>query len=698
MHVAAIILGCSLCAQAASPRVQPPEMVANALQLPTGAALSGQSLTLVNALSATMDRRQQLDITNAYWRLAQSVAVYHYCFDNKQRLDQLSSPAGDSAALRLAQASAEAALRQAELEAIAVQCELAGLIQLPPGTAMPMPADRPHVGAYRTNFQELFAGRTPPEPLVLIDRVLPIRRQAIDDRAAAVRAAEDVLAAVGNNADEAIAANRELLRQQQTFIQLVCDYNRNIAEYGLAVAGPQTSPQALVATLIGPTQPTATPTLANTAQPTLAAEPMATGAIGTAPQQPREELRTGWRTGQPTLAPPRDAQPRNEPTPAPPRNDGRTVRIDEPTAAPHDEGIQPVSDDEPASERPAGGLQPTGANEPTLAPPRSQSQGFNQPAMASPIQNTTFDEPINIEDKPMVPVDQPATPPTAEPRTSNKPIAGDMGQGADGGEDGTASSLLYPALTDAELPARAKQLALALNWDRSLPEGAGKPMDLAECMRRDPGTDRLTTLSAYWQLRRCSAEYHALLQQSEWLDALTPIALERRDTPTEMLRLRVAQLSTKAAIGDAHTLLLQAQYDLATRLGMSQETVWPLASTAPHAGSYLLNLEAQPRALLDSWPVRRLASTLPALGENVKERSTAVVQADAARADAAEKYRSGTTSIEKAIDGIQGQTQETLALLQSLTDYNRAIADYVLTVMPPATPADRLVAALVVKP
>ena len=48
--------------------------------------------------------------------------------------------------------------------------------------------------------------------------------------------------------------------------------------------------------------------------------------------------------------------------------------------------------------------------------------------------------------------------------------------------------------------------------------------------------------------------------------------------------------------------------------------------------------------------------------------------------------------------GVGRQTQQTLAFLDILTDYNRAIAEYVLTVLPPATPADKLVAALVVKP
>jgi hypothetical protein len=123
-----------------------------------------------------------------------------------------------------------------------------------------------------------------------------------------------------------------------------------------------------------------------------------------------------------------------------------------------------------------------------------------------------------------------------------------------------------------------------------------------------------------------------------------------------------------------------------------------LASTIPHAGSYLLNIEAQPRALAESWPVRRLTATLPAMGQRVQASSSAVVEADAARVAAAEQYRAGSASIDRAVESILNQTQQTLAVLSALTDYNQAIADYVLTVMPPTTSPAQLVAAMVVKP
>ena len=210
-------------------------------------------------------------MTRAYWRLAQAVAEYHFCLDHSGRLGRIKPAGAEPASLRLARASAAAVLRQAELEATSAQCELARLMRLAPGAALPLPADPPHVGPYRTNFQELFAGRTPPEPAALMERLLPIRREAVDAQAAAVLAAEDVLAAAGEQptSDVAVitACSQELLRQQRAMMHTVCDYNRNIAEYGLTVAGPATSPQALVAMLIGPAQPGSEPAVARNVRP-----------------------------------------------------------------------------------------------------------------------------------------------------------------------------------------------------------------------------------------------------------------------------------------------------------------------------------------------------------------------------------------------------------------------------------------------
>jgi hypothetical protein len=634
--------------KSAQNRLRPPEMVADAILLPKGSTLTGQPLTLLSVLGSTPDRRQQLEMTRAYWYLVQAVAEYHFCLDHAQELEGIKPTGHEPASLRLARASAAAMLRQSELEATGAQCELARLARLPVGAPLPLPADRPHVGPYRTNFQEMFVGRTPPEPAALMERILPIRRQAIDDQAAAVQAAEDVLAAAidqqqGGRGDASgvTACSQELLRQQRAFIRAVCDYNRNIADYGLAVAGPTASPQSLVAILIGPAQQGVAPVISGDVQPAGANEPIANPMRQPSRNEPASG--GGWKTSEPTLAPPRDAVKKNEPTLAPPR----------------------------------GRLQPVGKDEPTLAPPREEVEK----------------EPANLQQKPLAPIEPLPSSTSANRRTANKPV--------DEAAVVPAASPLYPALVEATPTVRAKQLTAALHWDRSLPEGIGKPMSLADCLLRDAGADRRPTIEAYWRLRQRAAEYQVHVQQAELLEGLVPVVLERRNEPSgaaEMLRLHSAQLATQAAIREAHVALVEAQYALALRIGATGEAAWPLASTVPHSGSYLLKLDAQPQAVVESWPVRRLATTIPGLGKSVQQYAAAVVEADAARVAAVEKYRAGGAPIDQVIEGVTTQTQQTMAVLNTLTDYNRAIAEYVLTVLPPATPANRLVTALVVRP
>ena len=290
--------------QTVASRIRPPEMVAAALVLPAGSTLTGQPLTLFSVLSSTADRRQQLELTRAYWHLVQAVAGYRFCLDHAQQIERAKPASNEPAELRLARASTAAMLLQAESEAVGSQYELARLMRLPPGAPLPLPADRPHVGPYRTNFQEMFAGRTAPEPAALMDRVLPIRHQAANDRAAAVQAAEDVLAAVTDgqqtgrsDATAAIACSQVLLQQRRAFMHSVCDYNRSIAEYGLAVASPTANPQALVAILIGPAQQGITPVIVDEGRP---AQPAGADVPITA-------RANTWRSAEPTPAPPRDS-------------------------------------------------------------------------------------------------------------------------------------------------------------------------------------------------------------------------------------------------------------------------------------------------------------------------------------------------------------------------------------------------------
>jgi hypothetical protein len=520
---------------------------------------------------------------------------------------------------------------------------------LSPGAALPLPGDPPHVGAYRTGYSELFAGRTPPEAARLAERTLPLQRQVIDERAAAVQAAKDALLAIEEDyrngrakATAVPACAHELFEQRRAFIRSVCDYNRNIAEYGFTVAQPAAGPERLVEMLIGSAAQGGVPSIP--------------GTPAAAPATPGNRwLVQPTGANEPTLAPPRK-DPKNDRAPAAPRNNANGSKQ---SPAPPDQGSR---------------LTPTGENEPALAPPGGDRQSSLPP-----------------------------TPMTS--RTANKLLAiseGNASQDRADSVNGTTAAVapLYAALADVSPAMLAKQLTAALGCDRALPK-QGALVSLSDCLFRDASGGRLATIEAYWRVGCRAAQYRVLAEQAELFQAVAPIALERRGAPcgaTDMLRLRSAQLAARAAMREAEVALVESQYSLALRIGTAAEVAWPLPSTVPHSGAYLLKFEAQPSSWTERWPVRRLAATMPGLCENVRQRAAAVVDADAVRAATIDKYSAGGAAIDRVIGSITEETEHGMAFLDCLAEYNGAIAEYALAVLPPDIPADKLVGALVVKP
>jgi hypothetical protein len=237
-------------------RLRPPELLAEALATPSEGALAGQPVELVQALSRSADRSQQLRIAQAYWRLATAQAAYHWALDAQQSLERYTTSQEASPAVGSARAAASAEVREAELAVSQAQQELADLVGTT-GAGLPLCTDRPHVGNYNTLYEEIFGGRPAPPRIRLIHRTLPIRRKAIDAHAEAIVAALDAVAATGEelqggaaNLPAVLAALAQLQRQRQAFLLAVRDYNQEIAEYLFAVARPGTSQRVLVSQLI----------------------------------------------------------------------------------------------------------------------------------------------------------------------------------------------------------------------------------------------------------------------------------------------------------------------------------------------------------------------------------------------------------------------------------------------------------------
>jgi hypothetical protein len=675
-------------------RLPPPEMVAQALVLPLEGRLKGRRLTLLAALSSTADRRQQIEVTHAYWRLTETVAVYCFSLDHERQLQGLEAGGDQAAELRTARASSAALVQEAEVAVVAAQHELAALALLSPDAPLPLPADRPHVGPYRTYFAQLFSLRTPPARTRLIDRTLPVLYRAVDARAAAAQAAQDALAAAvdaypSGRADlpAVLACMEEYLRQRQAFIRAVCRYNHQIADYALAVAGPGSNGQTLVGMLISPTPHSLRP-LASGGDGWL--EPAAhITRVPTPPQRPGQKKPTpARRPGQ------------KEPTPASPQTMPRES----------DQEVSPPATSWSLS-------PPSGKDQPGVVPQREETDSPRSPSPEQP--------PVPVEPKPAEPIPRTISsskyaervagvdghrrealvgePP--DPRTSRGSLALDPGHPKSDQpnlelltvdkplaevRENLCAPALYPALAGVSSEAQAKQLTLTLHRDRTLPEGIGERVSLGECLSQQSGGDRRELIGAYWLVRQRAAEYQVVVQQAQLLEDLLLVAHGPQHPAG--LRLSTARVGSEAARYEAHAALLEAQFELATRMGRESDPAWPMPSTVPRSDPYPLRLDAQPARLAESWPVRRLAAMIPGLDESLRRRAAAVVEADAARA-AATSQADGR-SIEPLLSCIRRQTEQTFAFLATLTEYNRAIAEYALTVLPPETSPDKLAAAL----
>lgn len=243
--------------EGARQRLRPPELLAEALADAKEGDLNGQAITLSAALNRVPDRQQQLVVTKAYWKLTAARADYHFARDGYDRLFRLTETQSDQATVQGAQAASRAAVRDAELNLTRAQFELAEQVSLLSTDSLPLPVDRPHVGEYRTHFEQIFQGRTPAAKARLVHNTLPIRRQAIDAHAAAILAALDAYDAIGEDYSRGaidlaalLSAADQLSHQRRAFVAAVRDYNFDIADYAFSVAGENANIEKLVSMLI----------------------------------------------------------------------------------------------------------------------------------------------------------------------------------------------------------------------------------------------------------------------------------------------------------------------------------------------------------------------------------------------------------------------------------------------------------------
>lgn len=644
-------------------------------------ALQGKPIALVDLLSRVNDRQQRALVIPAYWQLFAAACEYRIAADEAFRLTHLLPPADGSGrhashpVIESRLAAAEARVREAELAVLAQQYTLADHMRLPANEPLPLAADLPHSGAYRTFFQERYARSAPPK-LHLIDRTLPLMHRSIELRAAATISAADSADAETDayragqlDLVAVIDSISELSRQRRNFVVAVRDYNFDIAEYALTVVPPALTSSQLVSVLIGP-PPTAPDGRRNRKE-------IAEGRRGVkqAAFEAPIEAAGAPRVRVPTLAPERNPKPlRRLPDGANPTFE-QTPDSDTPA--------QPNAPKRLRSRSPAdtSRLQPAGRRHTVAKPPRIQ---FDAPATDGETAERGDDQTD----------EQPAEPPTDEQVMEGRGQVEEPMPGAAGEER------LYGGLDELSSLKRAQELSATVHWKDDRDESQGTSIRLADALSVAPTGNWRALIAAYWHCQQQIAAWRALNQEAEMLKALQPLALRRAATPgaaEEMLRLHTAQLSVSAAVEETRRAILAAQFDLAALLRRPLDRPWPWPVTSPHAGGYRLKLDAQPANVLQASHVRQLVEMLPKRHTALQRHADAVVGSDDARVAMLADYQAGQRPLIDAVSAVRRLTNETLAFLDSQSQYNVEFADYALAVAPAGVPASVLAKALVLE-
>lgn len=344
-----------------SVRATTAQLVSDALTLPPGSKVSGQTVSLVSVVATAPERHRQIEAVHAYWRLVEAMGEYHFSHERQQRLLRLRTGNDEAADLRTARAVATAQMCEAELQIMTAQHDLAEILLLVPDAPLPLPADQPLVGPYRTLFAELFAGKKAPDRARMLDQRLTLRNQAVESHAVALLAAEDALDAAiklqangqGRLAGVIAALDTQLL-QQRAFLAAVCRYNHDIADYALVIVSPQTTPDLLVGMLIKLNRPVGqlVAPLPTTAVYVFGS-PVAPPAI---PSLPTPAARPGRVAGQATEAVTavraEETAPANSSSVVAPPNPLRSNDPEEPRLAPPQESAIPLVPDKPTVKNP----------------------------------------------------------------------------------------------------------------------------------------------------------------------------------------------------------------------------------------------------------------------------------------------------------------------------------------------------------
>ena len=233
----------------------------NTQQLSASMQVQGAPLSLLEALSGSLETPQRKLIIQRYWRVAIANLKLTQAILYQEKLGTLTAvTSSDQLELAAASSFARSSIAEKRLQLQNAQFDL--IESMGRGTIQQMPTDSPYVGRYRTNFEQYAQTREMPTELTRIHHTLPMMLELMESRAETI-AALSLQAQSGVEAYQAgMTKLSDLLRLWETqqregeaLLESIQLYNHKISVYALTVA-PQGLPAQLVVPMLIKSKPT----------------------------------------------------------------------------------------------------------------------------------------------------------------------------------------------------------------------------------------------------------------------------------------------------------------------------------------------------------------------------------------------------------------------------------------------------------
>ncbi len=618
---------------------------------PPVGSVAGDSgnIALKDVLQRAAAPSERLALVHAYWRLAGLAAERRIADRYAARIDELAElyrrSGNNNPPAELTAAAAAVAARREETEVLRLEAAARLGASSATSSAQLLPGDLPHAGTYRTEFDRMFGDRPAPPRLELLDRLLPLRQQAVASRAESVRAVTDAVAASEESFQRGELTLGRLLFQmrrqaeeQLRFLQAVEVYNDEIAEYALSATGGQLPIATLAETLVKDPQeaklppPAATPIPMYSPAGEFPAPGSPTYGPGTFPTGPVP-------LGPTPMGPaPRGPSPAG-PSPAgpSPTSAGATGPLSSQTsdALPGHSILKATSTlpvNEPPTYTPAGGtvhgpvnpaLRPIPTNG---VPPQGQNPRYTPPAAFQPYErprtlptSPTSSPTPTPTSRPALPMEspQPMSPSIPTDRTTLRPLSE-----TDAGQLATLRDAVY----------------------RNLIPGA------REVQANRPGE----VSSQVWTWIERSAAARILLDQTNILATLESTTLNLRQRPLgglSLLMVRAARVSVQADADAMKPEVAAAEATVRERHGASATSSVPIPRMPPST----VNADDNP------WKL--------AVAQSVRLGAVAIMETNRAAELALSQFASQDFPAEDVIDAVALHRRSSLEWLANVTRY-----------------------------